>query len=386
MRIAFVTFNMPDFDKVGGGGAERQFAMLHKYSENTKHSFFYLSTKKGISHLLKLNIINPDGLYYGLNDDIKVPKKILYLKYLFFLVKNRIQIIHTINYFKNDDIYIKLLKYIPKFIRPKVVINIMDCRMASAIKTNIETENKLLDRYHFLFNEANLSGIYSWYKDFVEVVNEKNYINSNPIIKATDYCFTDLHKFKPKTKQNIIVFAARLDNQKNPIMFLNILKELRTIKPSFLKNYKIIICGKGPLEQEVNKLVNELKTDLKISLRTDLKEMTELFSISKIFISTQELENFTSLSMLEAMASGNIIVSRNVGQTNYFVKDKENGFLADENEKLSLGFSLIEAINLNESDFNKMSKFSIEIATKQHSIENFSKQLIKFYQKVLSKS
>ena len=112
--------------------------------------------------------------------------------------------------------------------------------------------------------------------------------------------------------------------------------------------------------------------------------MGNFFSDSKCFVSTQDFENFTSLAMLEAMACGNAVVARNVGQTNFFVKDGVNGILAKEDSAKGIAEALKFYIEHPEKH-EAMKTESIRIAREENTAEKFIQHLDSFWKKIYEK-
>jgi len=114
------------------------------------------------------------------------------------------------------------------------------------------------------------------------------------------------------------------------------------------------------------------------------KNPKEVFVTTKCFVSTQDFENFPSLAMNEAMVAGNAIIARNVGQTELFVKEKQNGFLLSEDSAQGLANKILEYISLSETEKQKMSDSSIELTQKVHTYTNFKSQMETIWEDILN--
>lgn len=384
LNVVFFHLEVPDFRKAGGGGAERQFSMLHCYLQNEKlANSYFLCTKKGLKNLFTLNIIKDKKGTYALNNVSgrfgRIKKIKSYLSFMYFIVTRRIDIVHVVNHFSYNNRYYKLLTMLPRFIRPKLIIQVMDCRMAGAFETGIETENNLLGRYSKLFSSVHIDGMFSWYENFVETAKKKGFVKSNPVMESAKFCFTDLKRFFPLEKKNVIVFAARLDNHKRPLLFLEALEKALFDKPELFQGYRLLIFGNGPLLNEVLERIKPIQQFMQVEHEMNVTDLAPYIAESKYFVSTQNLENFTSLSMLEAMACGNVIIARNVGQTSYFVRKGLNGFLCKNDDVGDLASTIIDSFSVTSKKLEEMGKESIKIAMKEHNVENFSNQLLTFW-------
>ena len=85
------------------------------------------------------------------------------------------------------------------------------------------------------------------------------------------------------------------------------------------------------------------------------------------------------VSTLEAMACENAIIAFDVGQTDYFVKNKKNGFLSKDGDIKQMANSIINFTLLKSSEQIELQKESRRIAIEQHNIENFSLELEDYF-------
>jgi len=101
------------------------------------------------------------------------------------------------------------------------------------------------------------------------------------------------------------------------------------------------------------------------------------------YVSTQQFENFPSLSMAEAMSTGNAVIAKNAGQTYFFVKENKNGFLCDENSPVSLAEKMKKYILLNDETKKSFGEESIRLIREVHNRGNFIAQTDEFWSGVL---
>jgi glycosyltransferase involved in cell wall biosynthesis len=86
--------------------------------------------------------------------------------------------------------------------------------------------------------------------------------------------------------------------------------------------------------------------------------------------------------MNEAMAAGNAIISRNVGQTNLFVKHLVNGILAYPDTEEGLA-NAIEYYITNPQIHKSMQNESIRLTEEVHTFQNFKSQIENFWDKTI---
>ncbi len=377
-------------DISGGGGAERQFADIYEFYQKRPAAKFDLS------------LITDDNSYLALRSigKLKAPWRVIRIHNYDNLFKGRthilpitVQLLAVFSKHKFDLIHVTLpgryylpvlhiLSLLPKKQRPRITMNVVDCSVAHHY-LGLRADLVQVDRYNRYFKSNILDGVFTWYKLFKEVAEKQHIIKSNPLIVAAQFCFTDLSRFTPlQHKKNQIVYAGRMVETKQPLFFIEAVRVLRELDPTIIEEWQFLMFGKGPLEHTVRQQIEEYALADLIEL-TYQPDLAPVFAQSKVFVSTQDHENFTSLSMLEAMAAGNAVISRNVGQTDYFVKHRQNGLLLSEDTPQNLACTMLEYIC--HSDLHQsMQQKSREIATRVHTVENFLLDIDNFWSKVLS--
>ena len=120
-------------------------------------------------------------------------------------------------------------------------------------------------------------------------------------------------------KKNQVLFAHRLIERKNPLVAL---KAFSSLAKKY-SHWDFMICGRGPLENQIKKDVSEFNLDNLIFNGYELN-MSARLKESKIFVSLIEPDNYPSQSVLEAMEAGCALLLSRTGQS-------ENKFLSKEN-------------------------------------------------------
>ena len=103
-----------------------------------------------------------------------------------------------------------------------------------------------------------------------------------------------------------VLGAGSLIPLKHYEVFVEIIQELET-KISFLRSR---LCGKGPLEPELRKLINETNVNSNLELTGELphKEVLNLMQRSKVFLHTSDFEGF-GVVCIEALHAGCHVIS-----------------------------------------------------------------------------
>lgn len=187
----------------------------------------------------------------------------------------------------------------------------------------------------------------------------------------------------PKIKRreinnNRILFLGRINKNKgiyDALECMNLLKKNNV-------DFEFIICGDG----ENKKLISEIK-------RLDLKENVKFkgwinnnqrekeLSDSSYFILPSYFEAMP-VSILEAMAYGNVVISTNVGSIPKIIKSNKNGILVNPGDIKQLYLSLKKVIE-NKKMAESLSMKSIETIKENFDIKNNIEKTLKLYKEVI---
>jgi glycosyltransferase involved in cell wall biosynthesis len=140
-------------------------------------------------------------------------------------------------------------------------------------------------------------------------------------------------------------FTILSNRQLQPIYNISLL--IRAI-PIVLKeepNAKFIIAGIGSERENLEKQVKDLNISSSVQFLgwVTHEEMPKLLSQADIYISTS-LDDGTSVSLLEAMASGAFPIVTDIPSNREWISDGENGFLVPIDEERFLAEKILEAI------------------------------------------
>lgn len=170
-------------------------------------------------------------------------------------------------------------------------------------------------------------------KTFCVSKNEKkealrNYVGNSKNIKVIYNGLEDLeYPNKLSIKKSlgipedkiIIGNNARLSEQKNPLLFLEIVKEL-----SKENKYHFIWSGDGPLRENIENLIVEYALENQITLLGDRNDSEIIVSIYDYYLSTSLYEGLP-YALIEALRAGVPIIATNVVGNNEIVIPNVNG-------------------------------------------------------------
>ncbi len=176
----------------------------------------------------------------------------------------------------------------------------------------------------------------------------------------TNWIDTDL--FKPdqkiEKKSRSIVFVGRFETQKNPLMFLESIKNI--------ENLKATMIGAGSFLSEMQKFIK--KNNINCQVYTDRianNDLPEILNKHEIYVLPTRFEGGSPKTILEAMSCGLPIISTDTfGTKNAFI-DKKHGI------KVELKVESIEkAVKYLLANPNERKKFGEQ--ARDHIKENFS--------------
>jgi len=124
---------------------------------------------------------------------------------------------------------------------------------------------------------------------------------------------------------------------------------------------RFIVVGTGLQSQELKELVLDLKLQDKLEFKEDLSDegLIETYRDSDIYVSTS-LSDSTSVSLLEAMASGLIPIVTDIPGNREWIKDGQNGFLFSPKDHRDLA-QKISLVSDDLGNLQSMSKINLQI-------------------------
>ncbi len=140
----------------------------------------------------------------------------------------------------------------------------------------------------------------------------------------------DLERFHPggltSDRKKNILFAARLDPVKQPLLVADIAKQLVTLRPD--QDFRFTIAGSGPERQRFERRVKKLRLEALFDFRGEVDDLAPLYAATDIVILPSRSEG-VPLVILEALASARPVVASKVGSIPD-VLDSSCGVLIEE--------------------------------------------------------
>ena len=387
-RVALLMVAVADLS--GSGGAERYFSDLFEYLRHQHPGRIRLITSRtalgrlqAAGHLQSAESVA--ALPLGAAPGRGALNLLWVTAWLLLVTLGRgIDIVHICLPTPTYVPFAAILGRLPRRWRPAVVINVIDCTVAhnlTAVEVRDEYERQVLSAHRWYARWTRPDGIFSWYRAFVAAAERLNWFPHRAHLAAARFCFTDVSRFRPSpARDNVIVFAGRLSEQKRPLLFVDAIAEVADRSPALLAGWRAEMYGRGALAERVRQRIRERHLDGRLTLGHS-HDLAPVFARSRLFVSTQALENFTSLAMLEAMAAGNAVIAENVGQTSAYVHDGDNGFLVDEPTPDAFARAIERYLSHPEL-YQRMGAASRAVATEEHTIEHAPGDIVAFWQQV----
>lgn len=196
-------------------------------------------------------------------------------------------------------------------------------------------------------------------------------------LSITPGTFTDLNLFKPQKKSKTIVYAAaRLEDSKNPILFIECINECRDVIRA--AGYRVILLGKGKYMKYIKRYVSDNGL-ADIVYLADYDKTSKFMPTANVFFSTQKLENYPSQSLAEAAASGCYLIITDVGDSRRCADDSFAAFVKANKEELSQ--ALVRYIGYSDQEKEEIVLKARAFAETHYSIEESKK----YYSEILHK-
>lgn len=181
-------------------------------------------------------------------------------------------------------------------------------------------------------------------------------------------------KYQIKEKKRQLLFIGRLENQKNPLRFLRIIKKLQEKGIDF----KTLVIGDGTLRDDCEKYIYDCKLK-NISTLGFIKDPYQYISESMVTLMTSEWEGY-GLVGVESLILGTPVVATRVGGIPSYLNNAI-GYIYDEDED-----AIDEIIKLLDDNVYYASKQqrALEFARTNFSDNSYYFELIRVYKEVLN--
>ncbi|MBN1376943.1 glycosyltransferase [Candidatus Woesearchaeota archaeon] len=360
-----------------GGGAERLVLDQMKYHNRKKFNLYVRTLRKGNLEKEFINTAEKNNVDYE-SLDLKSRFSLIGLFRLNSMIrKNKINLVNT-SLIEADmyGFFLKLLSHETKFISVRQ-------------NKNQFRKNKIFGILNYVFSLVDKK-IVCVSKSVKEFINKYEYIPEKKldvIFNAVDIKrFENTKKdkklrksFEYKNKKTFLIgLVGRLNKQKgHRYLFraLNILKDKR------YKNIKLLVIGKGELEERLMKLRKDLGLDKEIEFLGFRKDIDKIYKILDLFCLPSDFEGLP-LALMEAMASECCCLVSDIPENKELTDNKKNGltFIRGNHKDLA---EKIEDLYNNTKSRKKYSKKANEKIKKNYDIKKITKQYEELWSRLI---
>jgi glycosyltransferase involved in cell wall biosynthesis len=189
---------------------------------------------------------------------------------------------------------------------------------------------------------------------------------------------TDAHtrgKFKSRfsipEEVKIISFIGRFSEEKNPLLFVEIAKDLIARLPSELR---FVMAGDGPEFDKVKDVIKSYGLGGHFILTGMIDNVAELLNDTYTLLVVSKAEGIP-LVVLEAMNMGVPVISTNVGAISEVLEDNVSGYLIDIENNVAKSFaSKIEDLLTGKSDYNMLAEKARKKVVRSFSLETMGEK------------
>jgi len=149
----------------------------------------------------------------------------------------------------------------------------------------------------------------------------------------------------------ILLTVGRLEKPKG---YLNLLKSIYFLKKNY-NNFILLIAGEGEDREIIQNKIEAYNIEENVKLLGQRNDIDQLLKISDVFVMSSLWEGLP-IAILEAMASGSVIISTAVGGISEVIKNKENGVLIQPNSPKIMADYFLELFFEETTTLDKMGK------------------------------
>ncbi|MDP3113276.1 MAG: glycosyltransferase [Candidatus Cloacimonadaceae bacterium] len=180
---------------------------------------------------------------------------------------------------------------------------------------------------------------------------------------------SDLGKFRAQyqisSETKIVALVGRLAAIKNPAYFINIAKAVLARRQDTI----FLLVGDGELRPELQEQIDRNELQKKVIITGFIKDLKPMYADIDILMLTSNREG-TPVSIIEAMANRNIVISTRVGGVENLIDNEVNGFVYAVGDMAGMISRIDDVLN------NPESYISITERAHQKIVEHYSMSVL----------
>ncbi len=232
---------------------------------------------------------------------------------------------------------------------------------------------------------AALEAYYFWFKGIYKMVNV--FITPSEFFKEKMMAW-GFPEEKIRVVRNPYLLPTQISALGNKILYLGRLhfeKGIKIFMESLLslRDYPVVIAGNGPEEKWVEEFIkkNDLKNVELAGWVADDKWLQIIKQAKVVAVPSLFYEN-CSISILEALGYGKIVVATDRGGNGELVIDDKTGFLVAPEDPSALAAGIKKAFNLPQEESDKIIANAKDLVLKNHNPQKYIETLEKIYQEL----
>lgn len=175
----------------------------------------------------------------------------------------------------------------------------------------------------------------------------------------------------------LIGTVGRLSPEKGQKYFIDAAVSVLKVFPETM----FILVGDGTQRKELEDHVNHLGLSGKIIFFGFQKNIFDFYSSFDMFI-LPSLSEGTPMALLEAMSAELPVIATNVGNVSRIVENEKTGVLIPPANSKDMTLAIIKLLN-NASEAERMSKKSLDVISKEYSLENMVCEYMQLYKEII---
>jgi L-malate glycosyltransferase len=176
----------------------------------------------------------------------------------------------------------------------------------------------------------------------------------------------------------VVGMVARLDKVKRPDLFIATARFLA----ERLTNVRFVIAGSGSQEESLRALVSDLGLQDRVLLLGQRSDVYDVLKAMDVLLICSDHEGIP-MAMLEAMALGVTVISRNVGGISEVIRDGVTGILVPSGTPETLGLACYSVLK-NASLRASLAEAARQEIDEKHSADKNAKTMLEMYESVNS--
>ena len=208
---------------------------------------------------------------------------------------------------------------------------------------------------------------------FYKKLLERSKVTKSRIIHKTNFLpISQKFEFNAEYGDYVLYFG-RFSKEKGIMTLLKAHKENDC-------RYRLVLVGAGPMKNEITNYIKENGlTNIELPGAIYGEKMEEIIEGARVIVTPSEWYENCPYSVLQSLAKGKIEVASNIGGLPELIENEKTGFLFHTGDPKELADRITLVMNMDKSEYEKMSKKICETAKKKYHWEQYADMIISEY-------